>query len=394
MKILYIINGLGFSQNTGIGGSDKRAVEVIRNTKLLDKKGSYDILTTISGYNIFTNDERLNTKYHVIDIPTIWPNAFKKNLFGRVLSYFFSTIKSLIWYKKFSEYDAFFATSDFFFDILPAYFFKLIHKKKMICMVHHFIESPSKRDGSLLINYLLYFSQKLSFWFIKITADIIFVYETPEGEKIKENFFSNQISKVYKVKNGIDNTLIDKSPRSDKTYEACFLGGLRYSKGIKEFVPIWKKIIKNHPNAKFVIIGGGSKELVKELDREITNNNLGKNIILRGPLSGTNLYETIKMCKVFLFPSHEEGWGIALCEAMYCGLPVVCYNLPAYEIFGDRLKKVPKGSHDRLAKHVLEYLNSPKLIENDGLFLKNVAKNFTWKSIAQEELKLFRKLII
>ena len=35
-------------------------------------------------------------------------------------------------------------------------------------------------------------------------------------------------------------------------------------------------------------------------------------------------------------PSYEEGWGIALAEALYCGAVSVCYELPHYRgIFGD-----------------------------------------------------------
>ena len=48
-------------------------------------------------------------------------------------------------------------------------------------------------------------------------------------------------------------------------------------------------------------------------------------------ISGKDALSVVKSVLVFVFPSHEEGWGIAICEAMACGLAVVAYDLPAYE---------------------------------------------------------------
>ena len=107
MNVLYVINGLGFSKNTGIGGSDKRAVEIIRNIN-----------------------------YIVLKKPLWWPKFVNKYIFGRVLSYFYATLASFLKVRLVKGYDVYFATSDYFFDVLPCYFYKLVHKKKMICMIH------------------------------------------------------------------------------------------------------------------------------------------------------------------------------------------------------------------------------------------------------------------
>lgn len=48
------------------------------------------------------------------------------------------------------------------------------------------------------------------------------------------------------------------------------------------------------------------------------------------------LYSLLKSSKVFVFPSHEEGWGIAVCEAMAAGLPIVAYDLAPFREFFPR----------------------------------------------------------
>jgi len=393
--MLYIINGLGFSNNTGIGGSDKRAVEIIRNIKRNHQKNSYDILTTQTGYNIFNNTEKVDATYYIIKQPKWWPNKFKSILIGRVLSYIYAFAASLIMVNRLKEYDMYFATSDFFFDVLPGYFFKKKHNKKLLCMIHHHIKNPLSRGGSIFINIMMYLSQQISFRLILNMADAIFFYDTDEGRKIVKMLYKGKKKKVrtYFVKNGINDAQIDQVKPQLKKYEACFLGGIRYSKGIKEFVPAWKIIVDKHPKAKFLVIGGGSEEIVGTLTKEIKEAHLEDNIILTGPLPGYELFSRMKQSKIFFFPSHEEGWGIALCEAMYCGLPIICYKLPAFKTFGDVLDKYEVGDYKSLAGKVIDYLEHPELIKQKEPKLISTAKKYTWRSIAKEDYQMYEEIL-
>lgn len=396
MKILYLINGLGFSQNTGIGGSDKRAIETIRKLKNLDPQSSFDILTTISGYNIFTRDENLKTNYFIIKIPRWWPISINKYLTGRIFSYFYAFLYSSFNYKTYSGYDIYFASSDFFFDVIPCWLFAKKYNKRVIYMVHHHIKSPWLRTGSLLNNIFLYLSQRISFQIIKNTTCSLFVYDTPEGRNIADSLFGKDISKksVYYIKNGVNKEMIDNVKQGEKLYDACFVGGIRQSKGADEFVPIWKEVLKFIPDSKFLVIGGGSKEIVDKLKTEIESNHLENNIILAGPISGENLFKKIKSSKIFLFPSHEEGWGIAICEAMYCGLPVVCYDLPAFEVYGDILDKFTLDDYKKLANKTIDYLSYKNKIDLKKNQLIDKAQQFTWGKIAEDEYKTFKQILL
>lgn len=48
-------------------------------------------------------------------------------------------------------------------------------------------------------------------------------------------------------------------------------------------------------------------------------------------MSDEEAFSIMKSAKVFLFTSHEEGFGLSVAEAMLCNLPVVAYNLPVFE---------------------------------------------------------------
>ncbi|MEK7595134.1 MAG: glycosyltransferase [Patescibacteria group bacterium] len=393
MKGLYIINGLGFSHGVGIGGSDKRAIEVLRALKVA-KLEQFDILTTYSGKKIFLKDEKLDVLYLTITKPFFWPETINHYLFGRVLSYFYALLVSGWIILRKNTYNFYFATSDFFFDLIPGFLGKAVHKKKLICMVHHYIRSPKERSGGFLINFLMYFSQRFSFWFITKTADALFLYDTDEGKKIHQVFLTSGYKrKVFFVKNGINTKLIDKAEKKETLYDACFVGGLRLSKGINEFVPIWEQVLKFKSDAKLIILGGGSKELVDQLKFQIKEAALQNHIILAGPLSGTALFEKVKASKLFLFPSHEEGWGIALCEAMYCLLPVVCYDLPAFTVFGNVLIKCRVGDFDCLAQNTIELLKKDAKRVEIGKTLNVIAAEYTWEKIALYDLECIKSVL-
>jgi glycosyltransferase involved in cell wall biosynthesis len=60
------------------------------------------------------------------------------------------------------------------------------------------------------------------------------------------------------------------------------------------------------------------------------------NIQLAGFISEEEKIVLLKKSACFFFPSYEEGWGIALAEALYCECRCLCYQLPHYQsIFDD-----------------------------------------------------------
>lgn len=376
-KILFIINGLGFSNNTGIGGSDKRAIEIIRQASKLYPKSEFDILTTESGYRIFSQEELLRTKYYIIKQPSWWPNYFKTNFFGRLLSYIYCTFHSLILIPRLKKYDTAFATSDFFFDIIPTTFFKT-----KVAMIHHYIVSPLTRQGDFLVNSFNFLSQKFSFLWIRLFFNCVFLYDTDEGRHLS-NLFPHK--RVHFTHNGIDNILINNIPHQNKTYDACFAGSIRYSKGIVDLIKIWKTVVRRLPKSKLVIIGGGNQQIIDTLKTQITLNKLENNINLVGPKTNIETLTIMKQSKLFLFPSYEEGWGIALHEALYCGLPAVCYNLPAFSIFKKHLHSSQIGDWKSMGKQSLKLLQNYQ--QTNSIESINFVSQFTWTTIAKKDIE-------
>ncbi|MFB9278552.1 glycosyltransferase [Cohnella cellulosilytica] len=82
--------------------------------------------------------------------------------------------------------------------------------------------------------------------------------------------------------------------------------------------------------AKFMLLLVGNFEdvrYVREVRRLTEEHGLAEQVRLLGPRE--NVGDLLGAADVFLFPSEVEAFGLALLEAMCCGLPAVCSDIPS-----------------------------------------------------------------
>jgi glycosyltransferase involved in cell wall biosynthesis len=112
-----------------------------------------------------------------------------------------------------------------------------------------------------------------------------------------------------------------------------------------------------------------------------------------GFLDEEEKYKIMKSCKIFMFPSFYESWGIVSAEAMACGLPVVAYDLPIFKnIFPKGMIRVPIGDIGQFAVRVLELLDAEDLRKAISKAAKEFIKKYDWEKISKKELKILKKL--
>ena len=177
-------------------------------------------------------------------------------------------------------------------------------------------------------------------------------------------------------------------PRIETThtpiYDACFLGRLHPSKGILDLINIWRKVCDSRPGSRLAVIGTGPLE--EKLKTDVHEMSMDGLVEITGYLPRDELNQVMFSSTVFVFPSHEEGFGISLLEGMAFGLPVIAYALPHYEeVFGDVPVLAPIGEIDGFAARVLELLEDEKLRERKSGESRELALHHTWKHAMRRE---------
>ena len=148
-------------------------------------------------------------------------------------------------------------------------------------------------------------------------------------DTLKYNTVSNEEKNMLKIEKSIPaNSLV-----------VLFCARIAMRKGIDTVQKAWKKIHRDFPTAKLVLVGGGDNQIVEEL-KELSVE-LDGSVIVVGEID--NPCEYYQLSDIYFFPSRCEGLPTTLMEAMSCGLPSVvsdiggCEDLVTNDVNGFRL---------------------------------------------------------
>ena len=333
--------------------------------------------TNLNG-KIFMENEIKNVSFTV--------SNKKFDTYNLMIGYVFKMISALSCLRL-KNIDVIYSSSDFFPDVVPSFLYKLFHKKTRWCQcVFHIYPDWRKRSGNKLKNFIGKYLQRFSLLLIRKADCIININSQVKKTLIKEGFDEN---KIIINPPGINFDYLDNIKLNEKKYDASFLARLHYSKGIFDLVEIWEFVCKDIKDAKLAIIGGGGVELKKELEKKIKERGLKNNIDILGFLENNDAFSLMKSSKVFLFPSHEEGFGIVIAEAMACGVPVITWNLTVYDkLFENNIIKIKENDIARFSEKVIILLKDESKIEKLTSKAKKFVKKYDWNEIAKKELEI------
>lgn len=113
-----------------------------------------------------------------------------------------------------------------------------------------------------------------------------------------------------------------------------YIGRMQYIKGVDISIEILAQL-KNELDFTFLIIGPDEGEK-SNLEKQIQQLELEKQVVFAGILSGKEKLETIKSCDLFLFTSRSEGLPMSILEVASLGIPQVISdtcNVPEIELY-------------------------------------------------------------
>jgi glycosyltransferase involved in cell wall biosynthesis len=141
-----------------------------------------------------------------------------------------------------------------------------------------------------------------------------------------------------------------------------------------------------------LVIAGGKGWLYDEIFTAARTSPVADRIHLIGFVADDDLPALYSLADIFAFPSHYEGFGIPVIEAMACGTPVICANnscLP--EVAGQSALQVTATDTAALAEALVQLATDSSLREQAiGEGFRQVQK-FTWPAATNRLLSVYQR---
>jgi len=113
-------------------------------------------------------------------------------------------------------------------------------------------------------------------------------------------------------------------------------GRISFVKGLDILVKAFAKTLNQFEDIILVIAGPDNEGFRTQVENWINNEGIREKIIFTEMLSGDAALELLTDADIFALPSYTENFGMAVAEAMACGLPVVISD--KVDIYGDVLE--------------------------------------------------------
>jgi glycosyltransferase involved in cell wall biosynthesis len=126
-----------------------------------------------------------------------------------------------------------------------------------------------------------------------------------------------------------------------------WVGSLEPRKGVGTLVSAMARLRRSGATAARLMVAGFDGWLSSGLIAPADRDALGDRLVTPGPLPEADLWALYASATIFALPSHHEGFGLPIIEAMSQGAPVVCSDLPVTrEVAGTAALFVAAGDVD------------------------------------------------
>jgi len=185
----------------------------------------------------------------------------------------------------------------------------------------------------------------------------VIIHSTEEGKKYFNEWYSESKATQLIIPPAINSLAADKAPKPKKRDNSILMVGRSAAhKGFQKLVRSLKRVEdQTYLDIFTTQMANGEREAI-----EAAAQSKGYEVRYFDGSNDADKFKALKRAKVFAAPSCFEGFGLTVAEALYCGTPVVAFDLPVYqEVFGGLVTYAPLKDFEILADKVNKVLNAP-----------------------------------
>ena len=240
---------------------------------------------------------------------------------------------------------------------------------------------------------------------LKTAAKVIGVSKTVE-DQLKKHYpeYEGKITSTFLGVSGeyLKTADIEKEKRMIKkmglkTPFLLYIGAADPGKNLNAFLKGFSIYLHSNipkPSYRIVFVGNKTWGGYEDFNQAIEKYNLQGRIDFTGYIDYATLPALYRACKLFVFPSLFEGFGLPVLEAMASGAPCLISEKPALTEVGSNVAEYfDPNSPENIAEKLDMLLKDPeklKKMKSDG---KNYARKFTWEKTAKKTVRVYEEVL-
>jgi glycosyltransferase involved in cell wall biosynthesis len=196
------------------------------------------------------------------------------------------------------------------------------------------------------------------------------------------------------IPNGID---IPRSPvkslsRQTTMRTILFLGRLHPKKGLPDLIAAWSRLANERPDWTLRIVGTDEGGHRLELEKMVQQGGVPR-VVFDCSVHGAEKARVLQEADVFVLPTQNENFGLAVAEALAAGAPaIVSHGAPWSGLETERCGWWVKRGAEALFEALREATALPDA-ERHAMGLRGrawMAKGFDWESVAAKMLLVYQ----
>jgi glycosyltransferase involved in cell wall biosynthesis len=247
-----------------------------------------------------------------------------------------------------------------------------------VAYVYHLI---AERPGRGLRTLWSKSDERMGLALLRRAAGIVFASNEPTASALRARGLEPIRTGI-----GVDVASFTRARPGELPPRGLFLARLARTKGVRDAVEALALVRERVPEAQLVIVGTGPERAPATALAERIG--VAGAVEWRGFVSEAEKRGILAQSRVLLAPSYEEGWGIAVCEALAGGVPVVAYRHPVLdEVFENAYLAVDPGDVDGLAELAVRVLTDSPYAEERSQAGRVTAERYDVRRVAELELE-------
>lgn len=246
-------------------------------------------------------------------------------------------------------------------------------------------------------------------------ADRLIAATTEEKQQL-EQLYQADSGKIAVIPPGVDTCRFYPIPQDEarqyigipaQDRMVLYVGRIEPLKGVDTLIRAmsclrFQRVLAGQ-TVSLVVIGGDPEASPERMDAEMARLqtlcdelSMGKMVVFLGKRSQDTLPYYYSAAEVVVVPSHYESFGMVALEAMACGTPVIASQVGGLAMLvrdGVTGYTVPYGQPRPLCDKLIALLSNHALRQELGKNAAAYARQYSWKKVTAQIVKLYESLL-